>query len=85
MDGCVTGPFAYGLLFSCWQDKVYSAPNANIKEKFEADLKKEIKKLQRHRDQIKTWAASSEIKNKEPLMEMRRKIEEVFIRPFYIQ
>ncbi len=62
------------------QDKVYSAPNANIKEKFEADLKKEIKKLQRHRDQIKTWAASSEIKNKEPLMEMRRKIEEVFLR-----
>ena len=56
---------------------MYSAPNANLKEKFEADLKKEIKKLQRYRDQIKTWAASSEIKNKEPLMEVRRKIEEV--------
>jgi CCR4-NOT transcriptional regulation complex NOT5 subunit len=36
----------------------------NQKEKFEADLKKEIKKLQRYRDQIKTWIQSSEIKDK---------------------
>ncbi len=27
----------------------------NQKEKYEGDLKKEIKKLQRYRDQIKTW------------------------------
>ena len=52
--------------------------NANLKEKYEGDLKKEIKKLQRYRDQVKTWAASSEIKNKEPLLEQRRKIEEVW-------
>ncbi|RWW47331.1 hypothetical protein BHE74_00046698 [Ensete ventricosum] len=32
--------------------------------KFEADLKKEIKKLQRYRDQIKTWIQSSDIKDK---------------------
>jgi len=36
-------------------DKVHDTDNANQKEKFESDLKKEIKKLQRLRDQIKTW------------------------------
>ncbi len=30
--------------------------NPAQKEKYEADLKKEIKKLQRYRDQIKTWS-----------------------------
>merc|ERR1719331_1074247 len=42
-------------------DKVYSATQQNQKEKYEVDLKKEIKKLQPHRDQIKTWAASSDV------------------------
>jgi hypothetical protein len=42
----------------------YDPENVNQKEKFEADLKKEIKKLQRYRDQIKTWAQSSEVKDK---------------------
>lgn len=46
----------------CWQ--VYDTENANQKEKFEADLKKEIKKLQRYRDQIKMWIQSSDIKDK---------------------
>jgi CCR4-NOT transcription complex subunit 3 len=36
--------------------QVYDVDNAgHQKEKFEGDLKKEIKKLQRFRDQIKTW------------------------------
>lgn len=48
---------------SIW-NKVYDTDNANQKEKFEAELKKEIKKLQRYRDQIKTWIQSSEIKDK---------------------
>lgn len=47
--------------------QVYDTENANQKEKFEADLKKEIKKLQRYRDQIKTWIQSSEIKDKKVL------------------
>lgn len=38
--------------------------NANQEEKFEADLKEEIKKLQRYQDQIKTWIQSNEIKDK---------------------
>ena len=38
--------------------QVYDADNGlALKEKHEADLKKEIKKLQRYRDQIKTWCA----------------------------
>lgn len=56
-------------------DKVHSATNANQKEKYEADLKKEIKKLQRLRDQIKTWAASNEIKDKKLLLDNRKLIE----------
>lgn len=59
-----------------WQ-KVYSAPNANIKEKRENELKKKIKQLQRYRDQIKSWASSSEVKNKAPLLEARKQIENV--------
>ena len=35
--------------------QVYDTENANQREKYEGDLKKEIKKLQRLRDQIKTW------------------------------
>lgn len=54
---------------------VHNATNSNQKEKYEADLKKEIKKLQRLRDQIKTWAASNEIKDKRTLLENRKLIE----------
>ncbi|KAF2306937.1 hypothetical protein GH714_022607 [Hevea brasiliensis] len=66
---------------SIW-NKVYDTDNANQKEKFEADLKKEIKKLQRYRDQIKTWIQSSEIKDKkvsasyeQALVDARKHIE----------
>ncbi|KAG1674800.1 CCR4-NOT transcription complex subunit 3 [Nymphon striatum] len=68
--------------------KVHNAANTNQKEKYEADLKKEIKKLQTMRcdyelevretmlrDQIKTWLASSEIKDKKMLIENRKLIE----------
>jgi len=55
--------------------KVHNASNTNQKEKYEEDLKKEIKKLQRLRDQIKTWIASAEIKDKSVLMEKRKLIE----------
>ncbi|KAJ6379876.1 hypothetical protein OIU76_016520 [Salix suchowensis] len=66
---------------SIW-NKVYDTDNVNQKEKFEADLKKEIKKLQRYRDQIKTWIQSSEIKDKkvsasyeQALVDARKTIE----------
>nr|CAB3232238.1 CCR4-NOT transcription complex subunit 3-like [Phallusia mammillata] len=57
-----------------WQ-KLYNANNTNQKDKYESDLKKEIKKLQRLRDQIKTWAASNEIKDKKILLDNRKLIE----------
>jgi CCR4-NOT transcription complex subunit 3 len=58
-------------------NKVHHASNSNQKEKYEEDLKKEIKKLQRLRDQIKTWIASAEIKDKSVLVEKRKLIEAV--------
>ncbi|KUF94279.1 serine racemase [Phytophthora nicotianae] len=57
-------------------DKVYAATAQNQKEKHEADLKKEIKKLQRFRDQIKTWINNSDIKDKRPLVDARKLIEQ---------
>jgi len=56
-------------------EKVEKAPSANLKEKYESELKREIKKLQRYRDQIKTWIASNDVKNKEELMDSRKSIE----------
>jgi CCR4-NOT transcription complex subunit 3 len=58
-------------------DKIYSSNNAAQKEKLEDNLKREIKKLQRSRDQIKTWAAGNEVKDKTALLEYRKKIEKV--------
>nr|CCA18099.1 Subunit of the CCR4NOT complex putative [Albugo laibachii Nc14] len=57
-------------------DKVYAATAQNQKEKHESDLKKEIKKLQRFRDQIKNWIGNSDVKDKKPLMEARKLIEQ---------
>jgi CCR4-NOT transcription complex subunit 3 len=62
-------------LFDEIWEKVYNAEQQNQKEKYEMDLKKEIKKLQRLRDQIKTWIGSSDIKDKDNLIEARKLIE----------
>ncbi|XP_033142655.1 CCR4-NOT transcription complex subunit 3 isoform X1 [Brassica rapa] len=56
------GVDVFDSIWNKWN--VYDTDNVNQKEKFEAELKKEIKKLQRYRDQIKTWIQSSEIKDK---------------------
>lgn len=60
-------------------DFIYEKPqdcdNQSQKEKLEADLKKEIKKLQRSREQIKNWMSGSEVKDKKPLIEHRKLIE----------
>lgn len=54
-----------------------ASTNQTQKEKLETDLKTQIKKLQRLRDQIKTWVASNDIKDKSLLLENRRLIETV--------
>jgi CCR4-NOT transcription complex subunit 3 len=58
-------------------EKIYSSSNAAQKDKLEDNLKRVIKKLQRDRDQIKTWAAGNEVKDKGPLLEQRKRIEKV--------
>ncbi len=65
--------------FDAIYEKIEQSNNPAQKEKLEDNLKREIKKLQRLRDQIKTWAAGNEIKDKGPLMEYRRLIETVGI------
>ncbi|KAK2065540.1 Not1 domain-containing protein [Colletotrichum caudatum] len=61
--------------FEAIYEKIEQSNNISQKEKLEDNLKREIKKLQRLRDQIKTWAASNDIKDKTPLLEHRRLIE----------
>ncbi|KAK4047165.1 general negative regulator of transcription subunit 5 [Microbotryomycetes sp. JL201] len=62
-------------IFESIFDKIQTSSNQTQKEKLESDLKSQIKKLQRLRDQIKTWAASSDIKDKQPLIDNRKLIE----------
>ncbi|KAF8591557.1 hypothetical protein K439DRAFT_1644221 [Ramaria rubella] len=62
-------------LFESIYDKMAAASNPTQKEKLEADLKTQIKKLQRMRDQIKTWVASNDIKDKTQLLDNRKLIE----------
>ena len=63
--------------FEAIYEKIEQSNNISQKEKLEDNLKREIKKLQRLRDQIKTWAASNDIKDKAPLMDKRKLIETV--------
>ncbi len=65
------------IVFEGILEKIEQATNASQKDKLEDALKREIKKLQRQRDQIKTWAAGNEIKDKKPLIEQRKNIEGV--------
>ncbi|KII95909.1 hypothetical protein PLICRDRAFT_170509 [Plicaturopsis crispa FD-325 SS-3] len=62
-------------LFESIYDKMQASTNMTQKEKLETDLKTQIKKLQRLRDQIKTWVASNDIKDKSQLLDNRRLIE----------
>ncbi|SCV01623.1 LAMI_0G12640g1_1 [Lachancea mirantina] len=49
--------------------------NPSQRDKLESDLKREVKKLQRLREQIKTWQSSPEIKDKDALLDHRRSVE----------
>lgn len=57
-------------------EKVLLTENSNQKEKLEGDLRKEIKKLQRSRDQVKQWLGDSGNKlDKNVLQDNRLRIE----------
>ena len=53
-------------LFEGLYDKLQTSSNQGQKEKLESDLKTQIKKLQRLRDQIKVWLQRNEIKDTKP-------------------
>lgn len=68
---------AEGLtLFDDVYEKALTTELSSQRDKFETDLKKEIKKLQRLRDQLKQWLGDSTIKlDKSLLVDNRGKIE----------
>lgn len=55
--------------------KFQNTHNQSQKEKLGEELKKEIKKLQRHRDHLKQWQSGNDVKDKEKLASYRHKIE----------
>ena len=55
--------------------KCEDAQNQNQREKNQADLKREIKKLQRYREDIMKWMSNSDIKDKAILIDSRKRIE----------
>jgi len=58
------------------ESRLENANSIQMKEKYETDIKKEIKKLQRHRDFFKQLIKDSEIKDKGKMQEARHRIEE---------
>ncbi|ETN99801.1 hypothetical protein RFI_37666 [Reticulomyxa filosa] len=56
-------------------DRVEDASTINQKEKHEGDLKKEIKRLQRYRELIKSWISNDAYKDKTILKNAKRQIE----------
>ncbi|KAJ7283459.1 Not1 N-terminal domain, CCR4-Not complex component-domain-containing protein [Mycena rebaudengoi] len=62
-------------LFEATYDKMQGSNSQTQKEKQELELKSQIKKLQRLRDQIKTWVANNDIKDKTQLLDNRKLIE----------
>ena len=56
--------------------KIQSAVTQTQKERFETELKKEIKKLQRHRENLRNYE-SQDTRYRSKVTEARRKIEEL--------
>eukprot|EP01147_Barroeca_monosierra_P006228 gene6228-7434_t len=76
IDKCFRAVNELSEQFEATWEKAENAANPNQKEKFEGELKKLIKKLQRFRENIKTWIAGTEAKaHEKQLKEYRRKIE----------
>ena len=65
------------------QAKLENAPSQNMKEKFETEMKKEIKKLQRLRDFFRTNQNNPDIKDKSKLDQGRKMIENVRFSDIY--
>lgn len=62
--------------FDQTHEKIYATDNSSLKEKLEGELRKEIKKLQRSRDQVKQWSSDSSNKlDRTQLQDIRGLIE----------
>lgn len=64
------------LLFEESWEKLQVCENAFLRERYELELKKELKKIQRLREKIKTWQSDDNVKVKTGLDEYRRRVEE---------
>lgn len=62
-------------LFQTTLAKFKTTTNPSQREKLNEDLKKEIKKLQRYRDQVKSWQGNDQVKDKDKLKQARLMIE----------
>ena len=61
--------------FDEYLEKLNASTTQSQKDRWESEMKKEIKKLQRLRDQIKVWQTMSDIKDKSGLNDSRKSIE----------
>ena len=62
-------------MFDSLKEQVMACDNPQAKAKYENELKHELKKLQKSRDSVKAWAASSDVKDKSKLIEVKGLIE----------
>ena len=62
-------------LFDTTWERLHHATSVSLKERFQSELKTEIKKLQRMRDQIKTWQGMSDVRDKRAIDDCRKQIE----------
>lgn len=59
-----------------------NAPTPSMREKYEQEMKKEIKKLQRIRDYFRQCLGNPEVKDKSQADQARRRVETVSILHF---
>ena len=56
-------------------EQLTTTENSNLRDKYESNLKSELKRLQKYREQIKSWIGNNDVKEKDDLMTARRDIE----------
>lgn len=61
--------------FDTYHERHENSTNPSQRDKLESDLKREIKKLQKLREQIKVWQTQNEVKDKDKLLDYRRLVE----------
>jgi CCR4-NOT transcription complex subunit 3 len=63
--------------FNSTLERISSSANSSQKEKLEAELKKEIKKLQRLREALKPYLTNPDIRDKKSITDARKSIEQL--------